>query len=172
MNNESPLRVLIVDDTIVYRKVVSDVLSGIPEVEVVGTASNGKIAMSKIASLKPDVLTLDIEMPEMNGLHVLERMREEAPDVGAIVLSTLTHKGGELTMKALDLGAFDFITKPEANSMEESRNEIKNALLPMLKAFSRRRERKKILNLKSSSQQTVSEKKTVKSSGDVVERMR
>ena len=145
MNIENPLRVLVVDDTIVYRKAVSDVLSDIPEIEVVGTASNGKIAMSKIASLKPDVLTLDIEMPEMNGLNVLETMRAEAPDVGAIVLSTLTHKGGELTMQALDLGAFDFITKPEAGSMEESRKEIKKVLIPMLKAFSRRKEIKNIL---------------------------
>ncbi|MFC1862535.1 chemotaxis response regulator protein-glutamate methylesterase [Thermodesulfobacteriota bacterium] len=172
MNSENPLRVLVVDDTIVYRKAVSDVLSGIPEVEVVGTASNGKIAMSKIASLKPDVLTLDIEMPEMNGLDVLELMKTEAPDVGAVVLSTLTHKGGELTMQALDLGAFDFITKPEADTMEESRKEIKNALLPMLKAFSRRREIKDILNRKSSSQQTARDNKTVKTSGNIVERMR
>lgn len=172
MNIENPLRVLVVDDTIVYRKAVSDVLSGIPEIEVVGTASNGKIAMSKIASLKPDVLTLDIEMPEMNGLNVLERMRTEAPDVGAIVLSTLTHKGGELTMQALDLGAFDFITKPEADSMEESRKEIRSALLPMLKAFSRRKEIKNILNRKSPSQKTVTQKNIIKPSGNVVERMR
>ena len=78
----NPLRILVVDDTVVYRKTVSDILSEFPDVEVVGTANNGKIAMMKIASLKPDLLTLDIEMPEMNGLDVLRAMKTEAPEVG------------------------------------------------------------------------------------------
>jgi two-component system chemotaxis response regulator CheB len=147
---KKPLRVLIVDDTAVYRKVVSEVLSELPDVQVVGTANNGKIAMSKIASLKPDILTLDIEMPEMNGLDVLSSIRSEGYDVGAIVLSTLTHKGGELTMQALDLGAFDFITKPETTSMDESKIQIRNALSSMLKAFSRRQEIRHILEGKLS----------------------
>ena len=111
------LRLLVVDDTIVYRKIVSDILSELPDVEVVGTASNGKIALSKIDALKPDLITLDIEMPEMNGLEVLAHMRDNAPDVGAIVLSTLTHEGGDLTIQALELGAFDFIPKPDAGTM-------------------------------------------------------
>jgi two-component system, chemotaxis family, protein-glutamate methylesterase/glutaminase len=140
-----PLRVLIVDDTAIYRKVVTEVLSELPDVEVLGTANNGKIAMTKIASLKPDILTLDIEMPEMNGLDVLSSIRSQGYDVGAIVLSTLTHKGGELTMQALELGAFDFITKPETTSMDESRKQIKYALSSMLKAYSRRQEIKHIL---------------------------
>ena len=145
MKSQQPLRVLVVDDTIVYRKIVSDILEGLPDVEVVGVAHNGKIAMSKIASLKPDLLTLDIEMPEMNGLEVLAELKKEAPDVGAIVLSTLTQKGGDMTMKALDLGAFDFIPKPETKSMEESKAEVKNAITPMFKAFARRREVQNIL---------------------------
>jgi two-component system, chemotaxis family, protein-glutamate methylesterase/glutaminase len=139
------LRVLIVDDTAVYRKIVTEVLSELPDIEVVGTANNGKIAMSKIASLKPDLLTLDIEMPEMNGLDVLSAIKSEGYDVGAIVLSTLTHKGGELTMQALELGAFDFITKPESNSIGESEKQIKSALSSMLKAYARRQEIKNIL---------------------------
>ncbi len=150
VDSKKPLRVLIVDDTAVYRRIVSEVLSEIPDVEVVGTANNGKIAMSKIASLKPDLLTLDIEMPEMNGLDVLSSIRSEGFDVGAIVLSTLTHKGGELTMQALDLGAFDFITKPETTSMDESRRQIRNTLSSMLKAFSRRQEIRRILEGKFS----------------------
>lgn len=173
MNEEQKLRVLVVDDTVVYRKVVSEVLAEIPGVEVVGTASNGKIAMNKIASLKPDILTLDIEMPEMNGIDVLSGIRTDSPEVGAIVLSTLTHKGGELTMQALDLGAFDYIPKPEKDSMDESRIEIKNALGPMLKAFTRRREIKNILK---GNPQPVHVQKTLKYSSphtdSVVERMR
>jgi two-component system, chemotaxis family, protein-glutamate methylesterase/glutaminase len=150
VDGKKPLRVLIVDDTAVYRKVVSEVLSELPDVQVVGTANNGKIAMSKIASLKPDILTLDIEMPEMNGLDVLSSIRSEGYEVGAIVLSTLTHKGGELTMQALELGAFDFITKPETTSMDESRIQIRDALSSILKAFSRRQEIRHILEGKLS----------------------
>jgi two-component system chemotaxis response regulator CheB len=145
MKSQKPLRVLVVDDTIVYRKIVSDILEDLSDVEVVGVAHNGKIAMSKIASLKPDLLTLDIEMPEMNGLEVLAELKKEAPDVGAIVLSTLTQKGGDMTMKALDLGAFDFIPKPETTSMEESKEEVKNAIAPMFRAFARRKEVQSIL---------------------------
>ncbi len=98
-----PLRVLVVDDTVVYRKIVSDVLAEIPGVEVVGTAHNGKAALLKIRTLRPDLLTLDIEMPEMSGLELLERMQTDAPDVGAIMLSTLTQEGGAMTMRALEL---------------------------------------------------------------------
>jgi two-component system chemotaxis response regulator CheB len=90
MLENTKLKVLIVDDTIVYRKIVSDVLTEIPSVEVVGTAHNGKAALTKIASLKPDLLTLDIEMPEMNGLKVLEELKQRGSEVGVIMLSTLT----------------------------------------------------------------------------------
>lgn len=130
------LRVLVVDDTIVYRKAVSDILAEIPGVEVVGIAHNGKIAMSKIATLKPDLLTLDIEMPEMNGLEVLAELQKNHTGIGAIMLSTLTADGSEMTMKALELGAFDFILKPQSATLQEGKQQIKAALLPMLEAFS------------------------------------
>lgn len=172
MNYKKPLRVLVVDDTVFYRKAVSDVLSEIPDVEVVGTANNGKIAMSKIVSLRPDILTLDIEMPEMNGLDVLASLRSDAPEVGAIVLSTLTHKGSELTMQALELGAFDFITKPETTSMEDSKKEIKNSLASMLKAFSRREEIKRILRGKSSIRELAPKGSSPSDLGNVVARMK
>ena len=129
------LKVLVVDDTIVYRKIVSDVLAGVPDVEVVSTASNGKIALSRIAALKPDLLILDIEMPEMNGLEVLGAIKEKSLDVGVIVLSALTTKGGEMTMKALELGAFDFVTKPEGVSAEESRDQVKSTLVPLVRTY-------------------------------------
>lgn len=137
MPETAKLKVLIVDDTIVYRKIVSDVLSEIPFVEVVGSAHNGKAALARIATLKPDLLTLDIEMPEMNGIKVLEELKRRRSDVGAVMLSTLTSEGGELTMKALELGAFDFITKPSAGTLTENRQAIKDAITPILKAFMR-----------------------------------
>jgi len=145
MTADKPLRVLVVDDTVIFRKTVSDILMELPGVEVVGIAHNGKIAISKISSLNPDLLTLDIEMPEVNGLEVLEYIRKGALDVGAIILSTLTHEGGEMTIKALELGAFDFIPKPQGNDMKENRRIIKNTLAPMLKAYARRKEIKSIL---------------------------
>jgi two-component system, chemotaxis family, protein-glutamate methylesterase/glutaminase len=139
MSLSSPLRVLVVDDTVVYRKIVSDVLADIPGVEVVGTAHNGKAALLKIRTLQPNLLTLDIEMPEMSGLELLERMQTEAPDVGAIMLSTLTQEGGAMTMRALELGAFDFIPKPQSGSMDSNKSAVLQALGPLLKAFRRSR---------------------------------
>ncbi len=131
------IRVLVVDDTIVYRKAVSEIMESLPEVELVGVAHNGKIALSKIKTLKPDLLTLDIEMPVMNGLELLAELQKEKLKVGAIMLSTLTAEGGEMTLKALELGAFDFILKPQSKNYEQGKSEIKNLIHPMVKAFAR-----------------------------------
>jgi two-component system chemotaxis response regulator CheB len=137
MMSRKPLRVLVVDDTVLYRKIVSDALATIPDVEVVGSAHNGKAAIAKLSSLKPDLLTLDIEMPEMNGIQVLEYLQKKSPRTGAIMLSTLTHEGGIMTMKALELGAFDFIPKPQSGTMAENRKKIETAIGPMIRAFHR-----------------------------------
>ncbi len=137
MLTQRKLKVLVVDDTIVYRKTVSDIMVELPEVELVGVAHNGKIAMSKIASLKPDLITLDIEMPEMNGIEVLSELQKHQLNVGAIMLSTLTADGSEMTLKALELGAFDFILKPQAKNLAEGKSEIKRLIHPMIRAFIR-----------------------------------
>ncbi len=142
------LKAVVVDDTIVYRRIVSDALAAIPGVDVVGTAVNGKIALAQIKALQPDLLTLDMEMPEMNGLEVLEAIKRDGIDVGVILVSSLTTKGGALTMKALDLGAFDFITKPESGGPDENRENIRKALLPLIKIFARQREIRAILRSK------------------------
>ena len=145
MADNKPLRILVVDDTVVYRKIVGDALAELPDVEVVGVAHNGKIAMAKIASLGPDLLTLDIEMPEMNGLEVLARIKAESLNVGAIMLSTLTREGGEMTMRALELGAFDFIHKPQSGAMNENMALIRDTLGPRVKAFAGRKGIREIL---------------------------
>jgi len=144
-------RVLVVDDASIFRRIVSEALSGIPGVEVVGTAANGKLALARLASLQPDLITLDIEMPEMNGLAVLDAMRENGliPKTSVIMLSSLTVKGGELTIRALESGAFDFVTKPEGGSQEENLAQIRNSLRPMIQALERRREIRSILNAKA-----------------------
>jgi two-component system chemotaxis response regulator CheB len=157
--SEKSLRVLVVDDTVVYRKIVSDVLTELPDVEVVGTASNGKIAMAKIATLKPDLLTLDIEMPEMNGLEVLTRIKAEDHDIGVIMLSSLTQQGSDMTVKALELGAFDFVPKPQNRTREENQKVIAVALAPILEAFARRQVMRRLLKGKPTlSQATVDSK--------------
>ena len=137
MTHPRPLRVMVVDDTVLYRKIVGDVLATIPGVAVVGSAHNGKTAISKLASLKPDLLTLDIEMPEMNGIEVLDHIQQHAPHIGAIMLSSLTHTGGAMTMKALELGAFDFIPKPQLATMAENRKAIESTIAAMIRAFQR-----------------------------------
>lgn len=139
------MRVLVVDDTAVFRRVVSDAFAALPEVEVVGVATNGRAALAKIEELEPDLVSLDIEMPEMDGVQVLEALRARNADVGVLVLSALTHKGGELTMKALELGAFDFLTKPAGGSPDQNRAFLSAELAPRLKAFARRREIQKLL---------------------------
>lgn len=145
----SSLNVLVVDDTIVYRKIISDVLAEIPGVNIVGSASNGKTALHRIASLKPDLITLDIEMPEMNGLEVLEHIKKENIDVSVIMLSTLTVEGGEMTIRALELGAFDFIPKPQAGKMAENKQAVTNQLKPIIKALIRKKELRRKIHAKS-----------------------
>lgn len=139
------LRVLVVDDTIMYRKVVGDILAEMPGIEVVGTANNGKIALTRIASLKPDLITLDVEMPIMDGLETLQEIQKSHPDVGVIMLSTLTKRGSEITMRALELGAFDFIAKPDAAGREENVQILRNAIGPRVKAFAKRLELRLLL---------------------------
>lgn len=129
------IKVLVVDDTIVYRKAVSDILAEMPGIEVVGVAHNGKIAISKLQTLKPDLLTLDIEMPEMNGIEVLQYLQQHAPQVSAIMVSTLTSEGGDMTMRALELGAYDFILKPNTTNINESKQHLRSLLTPLIKAF-------------------------------------
>lgn len=142
-------RVLVVDDASLFRRVISDALSEIPGVEVVGTASNGKLALARIAALQPDLITLDIEMPEMNGIEVLESMRKTGITTSVIVLSSRTVRGSEMTVRALESGAFDFITKPESGSPAENLAGIRDHLRPMILALERRREIRSILNGKA-----------------------
>ena len=104
------LRVLVVDDTIVYRKIVSEVLSEVPGIEVVGTANNGKIAMARIASLKPDLITLDIEMPEMNGLDLLRKIKQFNGMIQVIIITGYLTINN--TLNSFRYGAEDLFFKP------------------------------------------------------------
>jgi two-component system chemotaxis response regulator CheB len=105
------IKVLVVDDSAVVRKIFATELARDPEIEVVGTAPDPFIARDKIINLRPDVLTLDVEMPRMDGITFLRRLMKYHP-VPTIVVSSLTTKGGDLAMEALDAGAVDVICKP------------------------------------------------------------
>lgn len=133
------IKVLVVDDTIVYRKIISDVLKDMPDIEVVGAASNGRTAIARIATLQPDIVTLDIEMPEMNGIQVLEYIKANSIPTSVIMLSTLTQKGSDMTIKALELGAFDFISKPDRGTMAENLIKVRDSLAPIINAFKRQK---------------------------------
>ena len=106
------IRVLIVDDSLFIRTILRDMLKGSPDIEVIGTAVNGIDALKKISELEPDAITLDIEMPRMGGLEVLEALQGMSPRPKVLVLSTLTSRQAEMTHRALRLGADDFMLKP------------------------------------------------------------
>lgn len=129
------IRVVVIDDTIFFRKVISETLKEIPGIEVVGTAGNGKAALMRIETLKPDLVTLDIEMPEMDGTEVLKQLKERQLKIGVIMVSAHTVAGSKATIKALELGAFDFITKPEGDSITETRKAFIDLLTPKIRAF-------------------------------------
>ena len=130
------IKVLIVDDAVVVRKIVSDSLSVDPEIEIVGTAANGKIGLSKIEQLKPDCVTLDIEMPEMDGLQTLAEIRKKYRDLPVIMFSTLTERGGSKTLEALSLGATDYVTKPaNVGSVSIAMKRVREELTPKIKLF-------------------------------------
>ena len=137
------ISVLVVDDTILYRKLVSDIVASVPGARVVGTASNGKIALSRIALLKPDLVTLDVEMPEMNGIQVLEAAKGAGIGCAFLMVSALTQGGAALSLKAIELGAMDAIAKPDGVAV--GREEFAQDLAGRIEAFARKAEVHKIL---------------------------
>lgn len=109
----SKIKALVVDDSPLMRKLIKSILEEEKSIEVIDTAPNGKIALEKIALHKPDIITLDVEMPVMNGIETLKRIMTENP-MPVIMISAFTERGADLTFQALDLGAIDFITKPDS----------------------------------------------------------
>lgn len=130
------IRVLIVDDSVVVRRIVKDGLSPDPSIEICGVAANGRIALSLIEQTAPDLVTLDIEMPEMDGLSVLRELRVKRPELPVIMFSTLTQRGAVATLDALALGARDYVAKPaNVGSVTSSIETIRSELIPKIKAL-------------------------------------
>lgn len=123
-------KVLIVDDSAFMRRVISDIIKSDKRFEVVGTASNGQEALSVVNELKPDVISLDIQMPVMDGLTMLKKLNVDHK-IPVVMMSTLTKEGATETIQALELGAFDFVAKPD-NIFKVNSTEIKEELLEKL----------------------------------------
>jgi len=138
-------KILIVDDSRVFRSVVEESLSGESDIEVIGSVRNGIKAVEFIKSNHPDLVTLDVEMPDMDGLETLKAIqeinllkKENTYPIGVIMISSFTRKGADITIKALESGAFDFITKPEGKNIDESREILRRQLLVKIRYFASR----------------------------------
>src|SRR5438445_384740 len=113
-----PVRVLVVDDSSLIRQLLTMLLSADPEIEVVGSAPDPFVARDKIKELSPDVVTLDVEMPRMDGLSFLRKIMELRP-LPVVMMSSLTQANADVTIKALEIGAVDFVAKP-TNDVQDS----------------------------------------------------
>ena len=132
MTGKQMIRVLVVDDSALMRKLIPQLLERDNSIHVVGTAMDGAFALKKIEELKPDAITLDLEMPRMDGIETLRQIMRQQ-QVPVVVVSAHTREGASTTFKALHMGAFDFVAKPE-NVLAEGMGEIATELIAKIKA--------------------------------------
>lgn len=157
----APVRVLVVDDSIVTRQIISDALSSDPSIQVVGFAANGRLALEQIERLKPDVVTLDLEMPEMEGLAALDALRYWATRPAVVVFSASTARGADATLEALSRGASDYVCKPSGQrNFGATVERIRVELLPKIHALGSRTAR---ASLRARAQRTLSLQPAVQS---------
>jgi len=153
MNTESqtatlitrPIRLMLVDDSSTFRNFMREILGSESGLEVVAHASNGKLALPRLKYYKPELIILDQEMPEMNGLETLQAIQRDYPETGVIMFSSRTVEGARTTIEALQMGALDFITKPESGLDGDPGLYVKSKLVPRIRelAISRRSAQKK-----------------------------
>lgn len=129
-----PLQVLVVDDSALMRNLVSRIIDAESDMEVIAKAMNGRFALTKLETMKPDIIVLDLEMPELNGVGFLKERRRLNMDIPVIVLSAVAQKGASITMEALSLGAVDFIPKPSGQDPEEVRT-IGSQLVELVRSY-------------------------------------
>jgi two-component system chemotaxis response regulator CheB len=129
------VRVLVVDDSVMMRRLVSEMIAADPELEVAGIAHHGSIALAKIPQVAPDVITLDVDMPVMDGLETLSRLRSEYPDLPVIIFTGLTEYGARSTIEALAMGASDYVTKPSGIGTGGTVEQVRDDLLGKIKAL-------------------------------------
>ena len=130
------IRVVVVDDSVVIRRLVVQALESDPDVEVVATAANGRLALAKVEQHAPDAVTMDIEMPELNGVEAVRELRKRGHTMPIIMFSTLTERGAAATFDALDAGASDYVAKPSnVGSINESLKAVADQLIPKIRAL-------------------------------------
>ncbi len=141
-NTSAPIRVLVVDDAVAVRRLMTMLFQSEPELELAGIAQDGLVALEKIALLQPDIISLDLAMPNMDGLTMLREMRERGIDVPVIMFSTLTHHGAKETIEGLALGAADYVTKPtHYDNPMDALEAVRAELVPRIKAIVRAAQR-------------------------------
>ena len=133
--NVSRTRILVVDDSALYRQSIHNVLREVHDATVIGSAKNGVQALEKIAELDPDLLTLDVQMPDMDGIQVLREIKRRRLRTKAIMVSGFTSEGAQLTTDALMEGAFDFVLKPSSGDALGNRQQLRDALAEKIAAF-------------------------------------
>lgn len=126
------IKVLIVDDSALMRKIISDMINEEPDMEVINTARNGEDLLAKLQNNLPDVVTLDVEMPKMDGIKALKEMKKSNINIPVIVLSSVSQKGPQLTMECLEAGAFDFLPKP-SGAISLDINKVKTGLVQKIR---------------------------------------
>lgn len=140
------ISVLVCDDSALMRNLISRIVDSTEGLKTVGTAMNGKFCLQKIPLLKPDVILLDIEMPEMNGIQFLEERRMQGIDIPVVILSSVATKGAAVTMKCLELGAADFITKPNG-AISSNISHVSHKIIELVASYGGRYARRKGKNI-------------------------
>lgn len=134
-----PVRVLVVDDSIVFRRAISHALAEIKEVSLVGTAVNGRLALAKLKQEHVDFVVLDLEMPELDGIETLKELRKSFPQVGVVMLSGATRLAADMTLRALELGALDFLSKGTRETAHENHLALVQQLTGVIRSFNTQR---------------------------------
>ena len=147
------LKILVVDDTVTYRKILSKVIESFKDTELLGTAANGKIALAKIKLKPPDLVLLDFHMPELNGMETLQRIKQLCPHIDVIMISGTTQEQAHLTMRALEAGALEFIPKPVQDSITLSINELTQSLRRLIPIVQTRKYSRQIKAITSANRQ-------------------
>ena len=153
--NAGPTKILVVDDSALYRQSIHNVLREVDGASIVGIAKNGVEAIEKIEQLDPDLLTLDVQMPGMDGIEVLREIKRRRMRPKAIMVSSLTAEGAKVTTDALMEGAFDFILKPSSNDSAANRQTLRDALEEKIAAFREASGQRKANRRRSAAKQTI-----------------
>lgn len=154
------IKILVVDDSAFMRKVITDMLNSVDSIQVIDTARNGAEGIEKAKRLKPDIITLDVEMPIMDGLTALKELMELRPVPKVIMLSSLTYEGAEATMKALDLGALDFVTKPTSSIVNFKVEAIREELVKKITDLAMSKQKSLVANKIFTEPKSISKPKT------------